>query len=299
MPPDVASQDASLPPAAPPPGVIETSYDFAAELLSKLGGSNFHCGWWDSPADPRSLAEAQDHMTGKAIAELAVGPGDKVLDLGCGMGVPALRIARETGADVLGVSVVPSHIEEATRHAAREGLADKVRFEVADAHHLACPEASFDAVVAIESLGHMDRPVVLPLLARALKPGGRLVAYDYFLHGSASAAQQAVAEAFRGIALLSEYPRPEQIARQIADAGLDLLDFRDVTDRTATPTYARFGRIFREEVVPALAAAYSEEFLQGFLDLFAGSDACGGPHHYTQWTARRPALSGATVDSPG
>jgi cyclopropane fatty-acyl-phospholipid synthase-like methyltransferase len=287
MPPNVASQDASVPPTAPTPDVIETSYDFAAELLSKLGGSNFHCGWWDSPEDPRSLAEAQDHLTGRAVADLAVGPGDRVLDLGCGMGGPALRIARETGADVLGVSVIPSHIEEATRQAAQEGLAGQVRFEVVDAHHLECAEASFDAVVAIESLGHMDRPVVLPRLARALKPGGRIVAYDYFLHGSANAAQKAVAEAFRGIALLSEYPRPEQIAGQVADAGLDLLEFRDVTDRTSTPTYARFGQIFREEVAPALAAVYSEEFLQGFLDLFAGSDACGGPHHYTRWIARR------------
>lgn len=285
---NVASQNPSPPPAVPLPEVIETSYDFAAELLLKLGGSNFHCGWWDSPDDPRTLAEAQDHMTDRAIAGLGVGPGDKVLDLGCGMGVPALRIARATGAQVLGVSVVPSHIEQATRQAAREGLAEQVRFEVADAHRLDCAEASFDAVVAIESLGHMNRAVVLPLLREALKPGGRIVAHDYFLHDSANAAQKAVAEAFRDIALLSEYPRPEQITQQIADAGLDLLEFRDVTERTSTPTYARFGQIFRAEIAPALAEVYSEEFLQRFLGFFAGSDACGGPHHYTRWTARRP-----------
>jgi cyclopropane fatty-acyl-phospholipid synthase-like methyltransferase len=289
MPSNATSRNPSSPPTAPLPEVIETSYDFAAELLLKLGGNNFHCGWWDSPEDHRSLAEAQDHMTDRAIAELAVGPGDRVLDLGCGMGVPALRIARATGAEVLGVSVVPSHVEEATRQAAREGLAEQVCFEVADAHHLARAEGEFDAVVAIESLGHMNRSVVLPRLVRALKPGGRLVVHDYFLHASTNATQRAVAEAFRDIALLSEYPRPDQIARQIADAGLDLLEFRDVTDRTSTPTYARFGQIFREEIAPALAAVYSEDFLQRFLGFFAGSDACGGPHHYTQWTACRPA----------
>ncbi|WP_306318141.1 MULTISPECIES: cyclopropane-fatty-acyl-phospholipid synthase family protein [unclassified Streptomyces] len=169
MPSHVVPQDP--PPAVPPPQVIESSYEFASEMLLRLGGGNFHRGWWDSPEDPRTLTEAQEHLTDQVVARLGAGPGAKVLDLGCGTGLPALRIARATGARVLGVSVIERHVEEANEQADREGLGQQVRFEVADAHHLTYPEESFDEIVAIESLGHMNRATVLPRLRFLLKPG--------------------------------------------------------------------------------------------------------------------------------
>lgn len=285
--PSHLTSESRPPTAVPLPQDLAGSYDFAAPMLLELGGGNFHCGWWDSPDDPRSLPQALEHLTDQVIERLQVGPGDRVLDLGCGVGVPAVRIAEVTGAEVLGVSVVPSHVQQATRQAAEAGLSDRVRFEVADAHHLSYPEASFDAVVAIESLGHMDRSVVLPAVCRVLRPGGRLVAHDYFLHAATGEALRTVAAAYRTIAELSDYPEPQQLTAWVAEAGLQLLEFRDVTQQTAVPTFAHFRQLF-EEIAPRLTERYSEETLGGYLQFFDSSRACGGPHHYAQVVARRP-----------
>ncbi|MEU5976089.1 class I SAM-dependent methyltransferase [Streptomyces sp. NPDC047315] len=65
---------------------------------------NIHVGYWDDPADGGSLDQATDRLTDLVAGRLAAVPGQHLLDVGCGTGRPALRIARATGARVSGVS---------------------------------------------------------------------------------------------------------------------------------------------------------------------------------------------------
>src|SRR5262249_7209600 len=107
---------------------------------------------------------------GRGVVELlAPQPGERILDLGCGTGHLTNQIA-EVGAEVVGMDISQSMIEEARR------LYPRIRFEIADGvdFHFDQP---FDAVFSNAAIHWMkDQPAVTRCIWNALKPGGRFVA---------------------------------------------------------------------------------------------------------------------------
>jgi SAM-dependent methyltransferase len=86
---------------------------------------------------------------------LELGADSRLLDVGCGSGGPALRLAESTGASVVGVDVLED-IATATRLAEERGLADRVRFVRVDAGgRLPFADESFEAVIAIDVMCHL------------------------------------------------------------------------------------------------------------------------------------------------
>jgi ubiquinone/menaquinone biosynthesis C-methylase UbiE len=109
-----------------------------------------------------------------AVAE--VGPGQRVLDVGCGIGDPTLQVAVLAGPHgrVLGLDIAEPLVAVARERAALLGLA-RTEFRVADVTTAELPESGFDAVLARWSLTDIDDlPLVLAKLRRALAPGGRI-----------------------------------------------------------------------------------------------------------------------------
>jgi SAM-dependent methyltransferase len=102
--------------------------------------------------------------------------GRRVLEVGCGTGAFARRLAAR-GAEVLGLDASPRTVELARRDAKEAGLDPPPLFEVGEAHDPAAfPRRSFDVATLVLSLQSAERPEkVLRNVARALKPGGRLV----------------------------------------------------------------------------------------------------------------------------
>jgi ubiquinone/menaquinone biosynthesis C-methylase UbiE len=109
---------------------------------------------------------------------LGASPGRRVLDVGCGLGDDASALARlvAPGGSVVGVDGSRSMIEAARgRHGGVEGLS----FEIADAATLPFDDASFDACRIDRVLQHIADPApVVREMARVLRPGGVLVAFD-------------------------------------------------------------------------------------------------------------------------
>lgn len=78
-----------------------------------------------------------------------------------------------------GITLSEVEVERGRARAAAEGLADRVRFERADAASLPFGDGSFDGAMALQSMMHIqDRPRVLAELARVLRPRARLVLTD-------------------------------------------------------------------------------------------------------------------------
>jgi SAM-dependent methyltransferase len=106
----------------------------------------------------------------------AIAPTDRVLDIGCGTGWTTRAAARRASAgSALGVDLSSAMLEVARGAAEREGLAN-VSFEHADAQIHPFDEGAFD--VAISRTGAMffgDPAAAFANIARALRPGGRLV----------------------------------------------------------------------------------------------------------------------------
>jgi SAM-dependent methyltransferase len=109
------------------------------------------------------------------VADLAIGPGMQVLDLGCGDGTTALPSARR-GADVLGVDIASNLVAAGNRRAQEEGLTN-VRFQQGDASNLEdLGDDSFD--LTLSNFGAMFAPKpfdVAKEMVRVTRPSGRIV----------------------------------------------------------------------------------------------------------------------------
>ncbi|AJE80819.1 putative methyltransferase-UbiE family [Streptomyces albus] len=109
----------------------------------------------------------------------SLGPGDTVLDIGCGPGtITADLAALVPEGRVTGLDRAPGILEQAREHAAGRGLRN-LGFEVGDVHELPYPDGSFDVVHAHQVLQHVGDPVrVLSEMRRACRPGGLVAARD-------------------------------------------------------------------------------------------------------------------------
>ncbi|GII77560.1 methyltransferase type 11 [Sphaerisporangium rufum] len=208
-------------------------FDEKGDVLGDLMGGNVHFGYWLGPDDDSTFAEAADRLTDHMIDMLRPRPGDRVLDLGCGRGRPAVRLAQAAEVEVVGISVSRRDVAAATALARAEGVADRVTFRYADAMNPPFTAGSFDRVWAVESMLYMpDRLQVLRNIAALLRPGGRLALCDISETPPETAEDRAVLEGIlrewevHSLARFDDYPR------LIAAAGLRLTDIVDVSDRT-------------------------------------------------------------------
>ncbi|MER6910110.1 methyltransferase domain-containing protein [Streptomyces sp. NPDC000594] len=207
---------------------------------------NIHVGYWENAADDRSLDQATDRLTDLVAGRLAAAPGRRLLDVGCGTGRPALRIARATGARVSGISVSEEDIDLARTRAEAAGLADRVDFRYADARALPFEAASFDGAWAIESMMHIgDRTAALTEIARTLRPGSPLVITDVLLRspvtGDAAETVRRTCRAFGSPAL----PEPAELRTALDRAGLEIVEFDDIGEHVRR-TYQAFADAFAD-----------------------------------------------------
>lgn len=98
-------------------------------------------------------------------------PGQKVLELGCGLEVAAWELA-ERGVEVTGIDISAVAIELVNRVAEERGLADHATFLQMDAESLTFPDESFDVVIGNGILHHLDLDTALAEFDRVLRPGG-------------------------------------------------------------------------------------------------------------------------------
>lgn len=119
-------------------------------------------------ANPDSYITITDLRT--ISNNLNVGPGKTFIDLGCGRGGPGLWIARETGANYVGIDIVESAIEEAKRRIKDYKIKGNFDFRVGNIHSLNFPAKSFDGAISIEVLHYMpDMLVAFKQVARILR----------------------------------------------------------------------------------------------------------------------------------
>lgn len=105
------------------------------------------------------------------IRWISVGPGDRVLDLGCGNGKTSAALM-ESGAAVTGADFSEAAVESCRRLFGGRGT-----FAVADARDLPFADGSFDSLVAVHVLEHVPEADVrkaVSEIGRVVRKGGRI-----------------------------------------------------------------------------------------------------------------------------
>uniref|UniRef100_A0A8C4EW58 phosphoethanolamine N-methyltransferase n=1 Tax=Dicentrarchus labrax TaxID=13489 RepID=A0A8C4EW58_DICLA len=188
--------------------------------------------------------------TKEFVDRLNLKPGQKVLDVGCGIGGGDFYMAKTFGAEVLGLDLSDNMVDIAMERAIAEKL-PSVQFEVADATKRTFPEGSFDVIYSRDTILHIDDKLTLFKRFHSwLKPGGKLLISDYCC---GEKPWTPVFEAYvkqRGYVLYT----PSQYGKFLEEAGFCNVSAEDRT--------AQFIQVIETEL--QRAEAIKDEFIEEF-----------------------------------
>jgi sterol 24-C-methyltransferase len=211
-----------------------------------LGGTK-HFGYYPEGGGRLSMAAAMRRMEDKLGQTLALPPGARVLDAGCGEGDVAIRLGTRFGLEVDGVDLLEANLRRARAKAARLGLSASLRFHRLDYGDLALPDELFDGAYTMETLVHaFDHRRALAELRRVLKPGGTLSLFEY----SVPPRSQMTAEQREAFEFVVERSAMRSLPAFVHgafpaildEAGLEVVAVEDVTERI-WPMLRRLARI--------------------------------------------------------
>jgi cyclopropane-fatty-acyl-phospholipid synthase len=188
-------------------------------------GNDFYMEWLDpsmtyssarfAPGD--GLEQAQQRKVAMLLDRLDIGPGDRLLEIGCGWGTLAIEAAKR-GATVVGLTLSAEQKGWADQKIADAQLSDRIEIRLQDYRQI-CEQ--FDAVASVEmaeAVGQRWWPAYLDSISRNLKPGGRAalqfisIRHELF-DGYARNADFIQAYIFPGGMLIDE-PQFEALARE-------------------------------------------------------------------------------------
>lgn len=156
-------------------GAVHHHYDVSNRFYERVLGPSmtYTCACY--PTADATLEQAQENKYRLVLDKLGLGPGDRLLDIGCGWG-SMVRHAARRGVSVLGVTLSREQALWAQKAVAEEGLADLA--EVRHCDYRDVTERGFDAVSSIgltEHVGVRNYPAYFGTLRNRLRTGGRLL----------------------------------------------------------------------------------------------------------------------------
>ena len=130
----------------------------------------YSCGIWEAGD---TLGQAQARKLDRICEQLELGPGDHVLEIGCGWGSFALLAAGEYGARVTGLTISEQQAALARERVEAAGLGDRIEIRLQDYRTLEGEYTKIASIEMLEAIGHAQFPVFFAACDRLLARGGR------------------------------------------------------------------------------------------------------------------------------
>lgn len=234
-------------------------------------GNNFYRLWLDPSMTYSSalfqgdlsqeLERAQEAKYDRILDQIQAQPGQTILEVGCGWGGFAERAARR-GLKVVGITLSDAQLEWANQRMHDAGLSDRVSLRLQDYRDV---HEQFDHIVSIEmfeAVGLLHWPGYFQMLARCLKPTGRVVvqtidiAEDHF-------------DAYRrGTDFIQQYifpggmlPSPSRFKKESESSGLRVLEILSFGQDYAE-TLKRWAQRFEASLQQIREQGYDEAFIR-------------------------------------
>lgn len=187
--------------------------------------------------------------TKEFVAQLDLKPGQKVLDVGCGIGGGDFYMAENFDVEVVGIDLSVNMISFALERAI--GLKCSVEFEVADCTKKSYPDNTFDVIYSRDTILHIqDKPALFRTFYKWLKPGGKVLISDYCRKSGTPSQEFAEYIKQRGYDLHDV----ETYGQMLKDAGFSEVKAEDRTDQFKDVLKRELERVEKEK----------EEFIQDF-----------------------------------
>jgi len=155
-------------------------YNHVTDAWMFIMGDNLHYGYFDN--GDTDLQKATDALIDNFASMARIDEDTSVLDVGCGIGGPALYLHEKFGCHISGISTSSRGIEIAKAKSKEKGYSEKVRFYTRDALDNGFPEDTFDIVWVMESSHLMrNKGRLFEENYRVLRNGGRMLLCDQML----------------------------------------------------------------------------------------------------------------------
>ncbi|MDE0391425.1 MAG: methyltransferase domain-containing protein [Rhodospirillales bacterium] len=220
---------------------VNDYYDLCSELMQFGWNESLHF----APLTPeKTLEEAIVNHQRLMIERLGLREGMRIVDIGCGVGGPMRRVARESGATVVCLNNNKQQLEEARRRNLKAGLNHKAEYIECNFMDMSIIEAnSFDAGYAIESTCHApDKQRAFAEIFRVLKPGalfwGQEMCMTREFDPDNSCHRAVKDELMLGIAL-KDIATFSEVDRALESVGFQVIEAkdRDIKNGPSTPWY--------------------------------------------------------------
>jgi len=228
------------------PDFVDTFYNLVTDIYEWGWGQSFH---FSPSIAGQSHREATRIHEERVVDLIAARPGQKILDVGCGVGGPMRAIAAKSRSNIVGITINEYQVGRARAHNKKAGL-DSI-CEVVCGNFLQMPfsDESFDGAYSIEATCHAPKlEDVYSEIFRVLKPGGMYVSYEWvtteLYRGEDPEHVETIQGIERGDALpgLRAYNEIAEIAKKV---GFEVVDERDLAKPPAGPWWTRLkmGRV--------------------------------------------------------
>jgi cyclopropane fatty-acyl-phospholipid synthase-like methyltransferase len=179
-------------------------------------------------------ADEQD----RTVTWLNLSAGKSLLDVACGSGGPALRIAERIGCSLVGIDVHADAVATGNSLAAQRGMSERAQFQVADASsRMPFPDGRFDAITCIDAINHLpDRPSRHRRVCPLAQAGGRLLFTDPVTITGPLTNEETTIRSSIGFFLFVPAGYDQRV---IQECGLRLLLSEDVTENMAKIAHNR------------------------------------------------------------